>query len=101
MTTTNLPQMDPGGEMTHNISPQVYQSPFTDFWFTQSYVENIDHEMMGWLTAQGWQVVNVAYDTTTSPATPYYAMAKRSMNNWIILQQLMNSLTSAFNEGRT
>lgn len=100
MTTPNLPQFNPGGQMTHNIVPAFYSSPFVFDWFTQSFVSGIDHEMMGWLTAQGWQVSSVTHDTTTSPPTPRYSLAKQSMNNWTILQGLMNTMTSAFNEGR-
>jgi hypothetical protein len=43
MATPNIPTMDPGGLMTHNIPPQVYQSPFVPDWFTQSFVSGIDH----------------------------------------------------------
>jgi hypothetical protein len=101
MTTPNLPQMDPGGEMTHNIPPTLATSPYTDLWFTASNVTNVDREMMGWLTAQGWQVVDVTYDETTSPPTPSYSMSKQSMNNWLILQELMFSLITAHNQGLT
>lgn len=101
MATTDLPTMNPGGAMTHNIPPRREQSPFADFWFTQSTVTGIDREMMGWMVAQGWQVTNVAYDTATTPPTPSYTMSRQGMNNWWILQDLMNSLTSAFNDGRT
>ncbi len=101
MATPDLPTMNPGGEMTHNIPPRREVSPFADFWFTQSTVTGIDREMMGWMVAQGWQVTNVSYDSTTTPPTPSYSMSRQGMNNWFILQDLMNSLTSAFNDGRT
>lgn len=99
MATPNLPQMDPGGQMTHNIAPTLATTPFTPLWFTASNVTNVDREMMGWLTAQGWQVVNVTEDSSTSPPTKSYDMAKQSMNNWLILQELMFSLTVAHNTG--
>jgi len=101
MATPNLPTMDPGGGMTHNIPPRREVSSYAPIWFTQSTVSGIDREMMGWMVAQGWQVTNVTYDPTTTPPTPSYAMSRQGMNNWFILQDLMNSLTTAFNDGRT
>lgn len=101
MTTPNLPTMNPGGGMTHNIPPRREVSSYAPIWFTQSTVSGIDREMMGWMVAQGWQVTNVAYDTSTTPPTPSYSMSRQGMNNWFILQDLMNSLTTAFNDGRT
>ena len=101
MAITNLPTMDPGGEMTHNIPPRRATSPYSGNWSTGSYVTGIDREMMGWLTAQGWQVVSVSYDSSTTPPTPSYSMGKQGMNNWFILQELMFSLIVAYNDGRT
>lgn len=101
MTTPNLPQMNPVSEMIHGVPPPLAYTPYSDLWFTQSNVTNVDREMMGWLTAQGWKVTDTDYDNTTSPPTPSYSMSKQSMNNWQILQELMFQLTVAHNDANT
>ena len=101
MTTPNLPALNPISEMLHGVPPPLAFTPYSDLWYTQSNVENVDREMMGWLTAQGWKVSNVDYDDSTSPPTPRYSMSKQSMNNWAILQELMFQLTVAHNDANT
>jgi hypothetical protein len=56
---------------------------------------------MGWLVAQGWEITGITSDTSTTPATPYYALTKYKLNNQVVLQHLLNSFTIAENNART
>jgi hypothetical protein len=75
-------------------------SAYSALWWTSQTIASIPAESVGWLVAQGWGVVNVEYDETTTPPTPYYNMGRQSLQNWQILQSLLNSWTIAYNEAR-
>lgn len=85
-----------------NIDPHAIGTPYTPLWWSQYYLTQIPETAIGWLAAQGWKVVgSPAYDDSTTPPTPYYNMQREVMNNWIILQTLLNQYTAAYNEGRS
>jgi hypothetical protein len=75
-------------------------SPYSLSWWTDQVITDIPYESVGWLVAQGWQITSIRYDTTTTPPTPYYTMQRQSLQNWLILQSLLESYTIAYNEAR-
>lgn len=75
-------------------------NPYSLSWWTNQIITDIPYESVGWLVAQGWEITAIRYDTTTTPPTPYYSMARQSLQNWTILQSLLESYTFAYNEAR-
>ena len=97
MTIPVVPEQDPG---QNPISlPPIY-SPYSGTWWTSQTITNIPAESVGWLVAQGWQITDISYDSATTPPTPYYTLYRESLQNWIVLQNLLNSYTIASNEAR-
>jgi len=82
----------------HDLTPN-YQGGTPIPW-AFNYVSQIPESAVGWMVAQGWQITYVYNDTSTTPPTAYYSMARMRMNNLQILQQLVNTFTDAYNEGR-
>ena len=99
MAVTDMSTIDPSASI-HDISPVSRSSPYTAYWWTNSFVQAIPESSVAWMLAQGWQIISTNSDTSTTPATTTYNMGRQSMQNWLILQTLMNSFTSAYNEGR-
>ncbi len=97
MGATTVPEQDPG---QGQIALQPTSSPFSMLWWTTQNLSDIPQDAVGWLVAQGWQIESVSYDETTSPATATYAMTRQSLQNWYVLQNLLNSYTIAYNEAR-
>lgn len=95
MATTVVPVLDDG-------QGPIYQSlkatPYSPSWWTAQTITNIPADSVGWLVAQGWQITGITYDNTTVPPTPYYAMTRQSLQNWIILQGLLEEWTNSWNE---
>lgn len=81
------------------VFPHV-TSPYTSLWWTNQTISDIPSESVGWLVSAGWTVVGIRYDESTTPPTPYYNMARQSLQNWYILQSLLNSWTIAYNDAR-
>jgi len=81
-----------------NLSPSWLSSPYTGNWWTTNVIEEIPVAAVEWMLAQGWRITEVAYDDSTTPPTPSYTMTRQVMQNWMILQGLMNQLTGAYNE---
>ena len=75
-------------------------SPYSALWWTSQTLAAIPAESVGWLVAQGWAITSVEYDATTTPPTPTFNMGRQSLQNWQILQSLLNSWTTAYNEAR-
>ena len=75
-------------------------SPYSAIWWTSQTVTNIPGETAQWLLTQGWVPTEIAWDESTTPKTPYYSMSRDSLNNWMILQSLLNSWTIAYNDAR-
>lgn len=94
MTISVVPWEDPEQSV---ILYTYAENPYSYGWWTNQVISNIPNDSVGWLVAQGWQITNITYDNTTQPPTPYYAMARQSLQNWIILQSLLESWTTAYN----
>lgn len=75
----------------------VWQTPYSPSWWVSQTISNIPNDSVGWLVAQGWKITNITYDTTTTPQTPYYTMERESLQNWFILQSLLDQYTTAAN----
>jgi hypothetical protein len=73
-------------------------SPYSLYWWTAQTISDIPADAVGWLVAQGWQITDVEYDDSATPPIPQYAMSRRSLQNWVILQSLLNSYTIARND---
>jgi len=95
MTVTTIPRQDDGQV---EIFQALRTTPYSASWWTTEVLADIPQESVGWLTAQGWQITAVSYDTTTTPSTPTFAMTRQSLQNWIILQSLLAEYTLAYNE---
>lgn len=97
MTLTPVPAQDDGQGPLHT---PYDSSPYSLYWWTEQVMTNIPGEAVGWLVAQGWQITTVTYDETTNPPTPYYALGRRTLQNWMVLQSLLNSYTTASNTAK-
>lgn len=91
-----VPNIIPVDGFIRDISPAVMYSPYSAAWWTSSYVTRVPETAVGWLVAQGWQIVGT-YDEDD---VTYYNLARQSMQNWKILQTLLDSYTFSYNEGR-
>lgn len=76
------------------------QTPWATAWWNTEYISGIPPESVGWHIANGWRVVQVIPDTTTSPPTPYYTMTKDVLSNIEVLQSVLNYYTVAYNDAR-
>lgn len=76
-------------------------SPYTPAWWQAQVITDIPADSVGWLVAQSWQITAINYDNTTTPPTPYYTMARESLQNWIILQSLLDEYTYQRNVAMT
>ena len=97
MTIPNVPLQDPG-QTELLMGTQV--SPWTMNWWTQQTITNISgfDASYGWLLSQGWNVVGApTMDNTTVPPTPYYTMSRYGLNNWAVLQSLLEEYAWAYN----
>ena len=75
-------------------------SPYSLSWWTSQTITQIPKDAVGWLVAQGWQITDINYDESTVPPEPYYSMSRQSLQNWQVLQSLLNSYTIAYNDAR-
>jgi len=69
-------------------------------WMLTFYAADVPDDALPWLLAQGWQIVSIRYDNTTTPPTPYYDLTREGMANSAVLQSLVNVYTRVYNEGR-
>ncbi len=99
MAVENMAPIVPIDSM-NNLDPVRIGSPYTTLWWKWALITDVPESALPWLLAQGWKIVAIRQDESTTPPTPYYTMGKEGMNNWIILQHLMNQFTIAYNEGR-
>jgi hypothetical protein len=81
-----------------NLTPRI--SPWSALWWTTGSITNIPAESVGWLFAQGWEIVAVSYDTSTVPATPRYSMTKQVLNTNTVLQHLLDDFTTQDNTAK-
>lgn len=96
MTVPNLEALE--GTL-NDVTPLVRYSPYTANWWLSSVINRVPETAVGWLTAQGWQVVSTY--TEEACGQSFYVMSRQSMNSWMILQSILNEYTSAYNEGRS
>lgn len=92
-----VPDLDPINGYWRDVSPAYMYSPYSPAWWSTSMVTRIPETAVGWLVAQGWQIVRTYQEDDVT----YYDLARQSMQNWMILQTLLDSYTFAFNEGRS
>jgi hypothetical protein len=92
-----IPNLDPINGLWNDVSPSMTYSPYSPAWWATSTVTRIPETAVGWLVAQGWQITG----TTTDGDVTYYTLSRQSMQNWMILQNLLDSYTAAYNEGRS
>ena len=72
-------------------------TPYSPGWWTAQAISNIPSDSVGWLVSQGWQITGITYDSTVVPPEPYYAMTRQSLQNWMILQGLLEEWTLSYN----
>ncbi len=75
-------------------------SPYSSFWWTTQTITDIPKQSVGWLVAQGWEITAVTKDENTTPPTPWFSMSRQGMQNWMILQSLLNDYTVAYNDAK-
>ena len=75
-------------------------TPYATSWWLPEYISGIPAEALGWHVANGWQVVQVTQDSTTSPPTPYYTLTKQVFSQIAVLQDILNRYTVAYNDAR-
>jgi hypothetical protein len=76
-------------------------SAYSALWWTSQTIAQIPSESVGWLVGQGWGILGIQYaETDVLFQFPLYSMGRQSLQNWQILQSLLNSWTIAYNEAR-
>ena len=99
LTCKPVPEQSSG---QFSIAHELQVTPYTPAWWVTQNITQIPNDSIGWLLAQGWQIVgNPTFDNTTVPPTPYYDMTRQSLQNWIILQSLLEEYTRAKNVADT
>jgi len=97
MSVPVVPWLDPGQSLID--LPRV-ENPYLSVWWTSQAVSGIPEGVMGWLVSQGWEITNVAEDTSTTPYTYTYTLGKQGLQPWQVLLSLCNSYTIAANDAR-
>ena len=95
-----IPVVPPEDPDQSQIQIEPKGSPYSALWWTSQTITDIPGETAQWLLTQGWVPTDISWDETHTPKTPYYSMARDSLNNWQILQSLLNSWTVAYNDAR-
>lgn len=106
-TATGVPEYDPDQWNGYNAAtaegdrafPRVL-NPYTGIWWASQTVTGVPEEVMGWLTAQGWEITATAPDATTSPPTMYYALEKTGLRADELILSLCNNYTISANDAR-
>ena len=98
MTIAVVPPQSPA---QGQIQLDPMSTPYSALWWTSQTLTEIPSDALGWLASQGWAIIGApSYDTSTTPPTPYYSMGRESLQNWQILQSLLNSYSVAYNDAR-
>lgn len=93
-----VPNLDPLVHTIADVSPIPRVSPWTPSWWMRSVIQRVPETAVGWLTAQGWQVVSTYAEESCGQT--FYVMARDSMNSWMVLQTVLNSYVQAYNEAQ-
>jgi hypothetical protein len=91
-----IPSLDPIVVRTNSYQANTRPTPYTPNWWMTSTIAGIPESSVGWLTAQGWQITG----TSTNDGVTYYTLSRQSMQNWKIMQSLLNEYVYAYNEAR-
>lgn len=91
-------QLPDYGVPNWSINTALSVSPWSSLWWTSGVIGSIPGDSVGWMLAQGWQIVGVSYDATTNPPTAYYSMGKQVLNTAMVLQHLLNDFTIKDND---
>jgi len=91
-----VPPLIPAEGTVINVRPSVAYTPYTPGWWQQSFIENIPESSLGWLVAQGWNVVSA--DQPVEDGQTFYKLSRQSMQSWIILQTLLSEYVQKYNE---
>lgn len=95
MGATSVPSQAPGQDSFYYV---FQTSPFDNVWWTSQTLTQIPDEAVGWLVAQGWNITGVTYDTAYSPPEPRFAMSRQSLQNWKILEGMIDHWVTNVNE---
>ena len=98
MTFPIAPVVPYQDDMQGGLQQVLKVNPYSLAWWTTQVITNIPSDSVGWLVAQGWQITGITYDSTKVPPVPYYSMTRQSLQNWMILQGLLEEWTTAWNE---
>lgn len=91
-----VPALIPAEGTVINVRPSVAYTPYTPGWWTQSMVENIPESSVGWLVAQGWQIISASQPVADGQT--FYKLGRQSMQSWVILQTLLSEYVQKYNE---
>lgn len=91
-----VPAYNPTTTVNRPIYPALSGTPYSPSWWLTTSIDRVPETAVGWLVAQGWTIVS----TYTEDDVTYYAMTRQSMQNWMILQSLLESYIFAYNESR-
>ncbi len=75
-------------------------TPYTANWFTEQTIENIPEQSLGWLLAQGWNIIEAVADDNARPPTTTFTLRRQTLNNWNILQSILSDYIFAYNEAK-
>jgi len=93
-----IPDIVPYEGTFRDVSPLLRYTPYTPSWWTSQTIDRVPETSVGWLVAQGWQVVSTYAEEDCGQT--FYVMTRQSMQSWVILQNLLTEYVSAYNEGR-
>lgn len=75
-------------------------TPYTTNWWTEQTIDNIPEQSLGWLVPQGWNIIDTDVDDDARPPTTMFTLRRQSLNNWNILQSILSSYVTAYNEAK-
>jgi hypothetical protein len=91
-----VPALIPAEGTVINVRPSLALTPWTPNWWQQSMIEEIPESSVGWLVAQGWQIISTHQHVEDGQT--YYTMGRQSMQSWVILQTLLAEYVQKYNE---
>lgn len=94
-----VPNLQPLEGTLNPLIPLTKYSPYVGAWYLNNLIDRVPETALGYLVAQGWQIVNT-YAEEEGGQT-FYTMARQTMNSPLILQGLLNEYVQAYNEGRS